>query len=93
MRLENKTPESVSLSGVLALYRLLRRFLVGFVVGRLNLECSQQDRTDEREDGGDSEHIQFQGKVHAAPPLLMWPKASTRGRGAEARCRPRNRKI
>lgn len=59
------------LSGAVTLDRFhTGGFLVGFVVGRLNLECPQQDRTDEREDGGDSEHIQLQGKVHGSASLV-----------------------
>lgn len=36
----------------------------GVVVGRLNSECSQQNRADENEHGAHRQHIQSQGKVH-----------------------------
>jgi hypothetical protein len=40
----------------------------GVVVGRLNSECSQQDRANENEHGAHGKHIPFQGKVHGSLP-------------------------
>lgn len=46
------------------------KFLVGVVVTLWNLECSEQDRADEQEHGGDNHHIQSQGKVHVRASLV-----------------------
>jgi hypothetical protein len=60
------------------------KFWFGFVVSLLNSEYPQQDRADESKHGAYGEHIQSQGKVHAAPPLLVWPKSSRKRAGFEA---------
>jgi hypothetical protein len=49
--------------------------LVGFVVGRLTLECSQQDCADECEHGAYGEYIPLQGKVHGSAPLVEEEKS------------------
>jgi hypothetical protein len=42
----------------------LPAYWFGVVVGRLNSECSQQNRANENEYGAHREYIQLQGKVH-----------------------------
>ena len=42
----------------------------GDVVGRLTLECPQQNRADEYEHGAYGEYIPFQGKVHGSASLV-----------------------
>jgi len=56
------------LSGVVLLS--LPAYWFGVVVGRLNSECSQQNRADESEHGAHRYHIQLQGKVHGSASLV-----------------------
>jgi hypothetical protein len=42
----------------------------GVVVGLLNSECSQQNSANKNKRGAQSQHIQFQGKVHGRASLV-----------------------
>jgi hypothetical protein len=66
----------LSLSGVEAIGRFhTGKCLVGVVVGRLTLECPQQDRADESEHGAHGEYIPLQSKVHGSASLVEVTKS------------------
>jgi hypothetical protein len=65
----------------------------GFVAGRLNSECPQQDRANESEHGAYSEHIPLQGKLHGSASLLESSKASRKHPRSEGIRAPKTQKL